>query len=50
MDYWPGQLIDFALKYSEHNIANAARMLGTSRPKIYRHLAKQGQSAPQDIR
>jgi len=35
-------LIDFALKHSEHNIANAARMLGTSRPKIYRHLAKQG--------
>lgn len=35
-------LIEYALERSEHNIANAARMLGTSRPKIYRHLAKQG--------
>ena len=40
-------LIDFALKHSGHNIANAAQMVGTSRPKIYRHLAKQDQTVSQ---
>ena len=37
-------LIEFALEQSEDNIAAAARMLGTSRPKIYRYLMKKGRA------
>ncbi len=37
-------LIEYALQQTGDNIAAAARMIGTSRPKIYRYLVKKGRS------
>ena len=34
------RLIEYALQQTGDNIAAAARMIGTSRPKIYRYLMK----------
>ena len=37
-------LIEYALQQTGDNIAAAARMIGTSRPKIYRYLMKKERS------
>ena len=38
------RLIEYALQQTGDNIAAAARMIGTSRPKIYRYLVKKGRA------
>jgi DNA-binding NtrC family response regulator len=42
-------LIEYALEQTGDNIAAAARMIGTSRPKIYRYLMKKERSPKSEI-